>query len=145
MVDNGIIKSFTIEEGKAFRAWDECALDRLFFMREFNPAYPPSYLEGNRGLFLSKTAGESRSPVIMFSSEYKAYLDERAAFIAQRPDYLAAIDAILKANNTIAHPTEGFSGDDVVKALTEMGTNTADVKTQWDTILTEARALHLVN
>jgi hypothetical protein len=145
MVDSGVLKSFTETESKAFHAWDECALDRLYFLREFNPASPPSYLSDSRGTLRSKTAGETQSPVILFSAEYKTYLDERAAFIAQRPDYLAAVDAILKANSKIAHPAEGASPDDVINTLNEMGKTANDAKAQWDDIVTQARALHLTN
>ena len=107
IIAKGLVKVLSADEEKAFKEWDTCALDRLFFLREYNPAQPPSYLK--RSKLIENTAGKSRSPVLLFTAEFKTYLNEREAFVApRRPDYIGLIDAILEQNKKLAHPAEGM-------------------------------------
>ena len=47
---------------------------------------------------MENISGESRSPTLLFSAEYKAYLNEREAFVARRSDYVGLVDDILAQN-----------------------------------------------
>jgi hypothetical protein len=132
IVAKGIVKVLSSDEEKAFKEWDDCALDRLFFLREYNPPRPPSYLK--RAKLLENTAGESRSPVLLFTAEFKNYLNEREAFVARRPDYIGLIDAILEQNKKLAHPTEGMSFNDVLTTLNQIGVDASNAKTQYEAL-----------
>ena len=48
VLSKAFLKELTADEAKAFKEWELCALDRLFFYREYNPLSPPSYLLGKR-------------------------------------------------------------------------------------------------
>lgn len=134
IVAKGIAKALTETEDKAFKDWDRCALDRLFFLREYNPRTPPDYINANREKIIGNTVGESRSPVLDFITEYTKYLDEREAFIGQRPDYIGAIDTILASNSKIAHLNEDASLDDFMKALIEIGGDASTAYTEFNNI-----------
>lgn len=136
VVAKGISKSLTDLERKAFRDWDVCAHDRLRFLRAYDPQMPPKYLDGSLNAIAVDTAGQTRSPVLDFAAEYTKYLDEREAFIGQRPDYLGDIDAILAANTKIAHLTADASIDDFFNALIEIGGDAATANTDFNTLKT---------
>lgn len=138
IIAKGILKVMSKDEERAFREWDTCALDRLFFLREYNPSSPPNYLK--RANLLQNTAGASRSPTLLFAAEFKTYLDEREAFVAQRSDYVGLIDAILEQNAKLAHPAAGTSFNDVLTTLNKIGADSMNVKAQYDALREDLRS-----
>jgi hypothetical protein len=146
MVDQGVFKALTQEESKLFRAWDVCAIDRLSFLRAYNPSSPPSYLwkgDADKATLLTRTAGENRSSVLDFAVAYRTYLDEKQAFVGQRQDYLSDVDQIIAKNSQIAHLDKNASFDDILAALTDIGTTAGQGKTQLDTLKADLRAAGL--
>jgi hypothetical protein len=144
MINQGVIKALTTEESKLFRAWDVCALDRLHFLRAYDPALPPQYLwSGGRDTLLVRTAGESRSPVVDFIALYKTYLDEKEALVGRKPDYLADIDKIIDANTKIAHLDHEANFSDIVNALNNIATAAKDGQTLLEALRSDLRAAGL--
>ena len=131
------MKVLAADEEKAFKEWDECALDRVYFLREYNPAFPPSYL--NRNGLIANTAGESRSPTLLFAAEFKTYLNEREAFVARKSDYIGLLDAIIDQNKKLAHPTEGMSFQDVLTTPNQIRVDAGAAKTQLDALRGDLR------
>ena len=144
MIDQGVVKALTQEESRLFRAWDICALDRLAFLRSYDPGSPADYLwQNDRGGLLVRTAGENRSPVLDFAAAYRTYLNEKEAFVGQRQDYLADIDRIIATNSKIAHLDKGASVDDVLAALTDIGNTAAQGRTLLDNLKSDLKAAGL--
>jgi hypothetical protein len=144
VVAKNIAKALTETEDEAFRAWDECALDRLYFLREFDPQLPPAYIKKRRDAIIANTRGEGRSPVIQFAMEYKIYLDEKEAFIGQRPDYLAAINRVVEGNAKLANFNEGVSFKEFEQAIVDVGTDAFAEKAQYDAIIMNLKTAGII-
>lgn len=137
VLSKALLKDLTDDEAQAFKEWESCALDRLFFYREYNPSMPPSYLE-RKGL-IENTAGETRSPTLLFAAEYKSYLDEREAFVARRSDYVGLLDAIIEQNAALAHLPAGASFNQFLETLTQIGSDAASAKEQYNILRVDTR------
>jgi hypothetical protein len=134
------LKRLTADEAIAFKTWDSCAQERLRFIRDFNPAKlsgdrvwseKPRYLE-------VKLAGEGPTAVLQFATEYKAYLDEREAFVGQRPDYKSLIHAIVEANSAIANAKP----EDVLSGLAFLGKAASDLNAASETVRKDIKKLN---
>jgi hypothetical protein len=116
------LKRLTADEMRAFRLWDECAQERLRFIRDFNPRKLPGRNQPNHYDYLSvKLWGEGATQNLELAREYKTYLDEREAFIGKRPDYKALVHAIIEANTAIAHAKPGQENNWILDNLANMG------------------------
>jgi len=127
ILSKNILKALSEPESDAFKAWDACALDRLYFLRAFNPRAP---FFATRARYDSQTNGEMRSSVLDFATLYKTYLDEREAFVGRRADYVGGIDAIIAANNKIAHYDPSF--EDFLNLLIGVGDGVNNVRAQYE-------------
>lgn len=131
----GIQKLMTEQERKAFSEWDECAYDRLLFLRAYDPKHPPEYLSGVQNVILTRTMGESRSAILDFSTLYSRYLDEKSAFVSQLNDYLADVDAIIDANKKLASlDANTATPDDFIVAITGIVTDATTISESYKTI-----------
>lgn len=126
------LKQLTADEAIAFRTWDSCAQERLRFIRDFNPAKLDGRVtaETKPEYIRARLAGEGPTAVLQFATEYRNYLDEREAFIGQRPDYKGLVHAVVAANSAIAHANP----EDVWKELEFLGKAASDLKTQSETV-----------
>ncbi len=132
VLSKAFLKELTNDEAIAFKEWESCALDRLYFYREYNPSKPPSYMLGKRKGLLENIAGENRSSTLLFSAEYKTYLAEREAFVARRSDYVGLVDEILAQNKALAHLDKDASPRAVIDLLNKIGADAASAKEQYE-------------
>lgn len=132
IVNSKILKALSADEAAAFYAWDSCALDRLYFLRGFDPDNPTAFNPNKK--FYGATAGETRSQVIDFALLYKTYLDEREAFIGQRPDYLATIEGIIDANAKLANPAIASKPSEILGLLAKIGESAQEGRARYQAV-----------